>query len=68
MKVVDSLYKNKDDLLQYIQQFAKEFAPKGQHRDNLNDLKSHLHYDTYDKLRNTTLTYQEIVSIPRAKL
>jgi hypothetical protein len=68
MRAVDSLYKNKEDLLQYIHKFAKEFAPKGQHRETLKDLKQHLHADTYAKLNNTTISYPEIVSLPKAKL
>ena len=39
MKVADSLYKTKEDLLLYVQKWAKEYAPKGQYRVALKDMK-----------------------------
>jgi enoyl-CoA hydratase/carnithine racemase len=39
MRVVDALYKGKEDLLPYIHKWAKEYASKGAFREALKDMK-----------------------------
>lgn len=57
MRIVDEVYKGKEDLQAKLQAYAKEYAPKSIHRVILHDLKKHLHHDTHTALINTSITY-----------
>jgi hypothetical protein len=61
MRVVDQLYKTNEDLNQQIQAFAKEYAPKAINRLALKDLKENLHRQTHKNLRESSMTYLEMM-------
>ncbi|CDW82782.1 enoyl-hydratase isomerase [Stylonychia lemnae] len=56
LDVVDQLFKDEAQMMTQIREFAKEYAPKGQHRSSLRDLKQNIHKNTYRDLLNEGLT------------
>ncbi|CDW85901.1 enoyl-hydratase [Stylonychia lemnae] len=46
MGVIDNVYKDEKELMNQIQEFAKVYAPKGEARSSLKDLKTNLHKQT----------------------
>ena len=45
MKVIDSTYKDQNDIQEHIKKFAQEYAPKGAFREALSDIKKNVHYE-----------------------
>ncbi len=62
MRVVDYLYSDYKELDKLLLSFAKEYAPKGQHRLALKDLKENLHHETHQKLLHGGLTHLELMN------
>ena len=60
MKIVDSVYKTKEDLEGHIKAFAKEYAPKGEYRLALKDYKNNLHWEANQKLKEGGITALEM--------
>ena len=60
MRVCDALYKDKSELLTYIHKWAKEYAPKGEYRVALKDMKENVHHDTHMRLKHGGLTWLEL--------
>ncbi len=61
MKVVDNVYKTKEELEQQILQFAKAYAPKGAHRNAIKAYKLNMHHETYQALTTKGLAYIDLL-------
>ena len=60
MRVIDNTYTTKDELYTQIQAFAKEYAPKGEHRRALKDMKHNVHATLHERLVNGGMTLLEV--------
>jgi hypothetical protein len=60
MRVVDQIYNTNAELDKILNDFSKEYAPKGEHRLALQDIKINLHHETHKKLVNGGMSLLEI--------
>ena len=62
MRVVDDVYKTREEIQSKIAAFAKEYAPKGEQRLALKDYKNNMHALTDSALREGGVTYLEMAA------
>jgi len=59
---VERIYRDKEELMSKISLFAKEMAQAGSHRLALQEIKTNVHWDTYQALMNKGLSHGVIMN------